>query len=99
MKKIINWKKYYWYIIFTLFLLPVFNSFFVNLNKIVKSVIAYNEYNALLGKLLNDNDKLVNKVEYYKTSMGIKNLVKERLEKVEDGEVIIKFTDPPKMLE
>lgn len=86
-----NWKKYYWYFIFVLFFLPLCNSFFVSLNKIVKSVINYSEYNNIHNKLLTENENLGNRIEYYKTPGGIKNLIKERLEKVEKDELLIKF--------
>lgn len=83
--------KCYWIIIFSLLLLPITNSFFVSFKKLVKSVINYREYGLLLGKLVSENKELSSKVEYYKTSPGIKALIKERLNKVEDDELIIKF--------
>jgi hypothetical protein len=90
-------KQTFWMLIFLLFLLPITNSFFVNINKLVKSVIANKEYKKMLVDLDYDNKKLKNKVRYYKTSHGIKTLIKERLNKVEDGELLIKFDEPKNM--
>lgn len=50
-----------------------------------------NEYKSILNSLTTQNTDLSKKVEYYKTSTGIKNLTKERLNKVDKGEIIIKF--------
>lgn len=86
-------KLVFWMLIFSLFFLPIANSFFVNINKLVKSVIANKEYKEMLIDLDSDNKRLRNKVKYYKTSQGVKTLIKERLNKVEDGEVLIKFDD------
>lgn len=91
MRIINNWVKYYWLIIFSLLLLPITNSFFVSFKKLVKSVINYKEYESLLSRLAVENKELSSKVEYYKTSPGIKALIKERLNKIEDDELIIKF--------
>ncbi len=99
MKNLRKWILYYWFLILCLLFLPITNSFLVNLKKVVKSVINYNEYNVLLDKVIGENRNLNNKVEFYNTSSGIKSLVKERLNKVEDSELIIKFNDKRKMLE
>lgn len=84
-------KLVFWMLVFSLLFLPIANSFFVNINKLVKSVIANKEYKEMLIDLDTDNKRLKNKVKYYKTSQGVKTLIKERLNKVEDGEVLIKF--------
>ena len=99
MNKTKNWKFYYWLLVFTLFLFPITKSFFVNLKNIFESVNSYKNYTSLLKELTNENEKLDSKVEYYKTFQGVKALVKDRLNKVEDGEVIIKFDDASKHLE
>ncbi len=86
-------KLLFWTLIFSLLFFPISNSFFVNVNKLVKSVIANKEYKEMLIDLDSENKVLKNKVRYYNTSQGIKTLIKERLNKVEDGEVLIKFND------
>lgn len=88
-----NWEKYYWYLIFVLLFVPLTNSFVTNLQKMVKSVITYNQYKSLRQELFNENMELNSKLEYYKTPVGIKSLIKDRLNKVEEGEVIVKFKD------
>lgn len=94
-----DWKSIYWFVILLLLLLPLTNSFIKSVETIVKSVILNNEYKNILGNLLEDNIALNKKIKYYKTTKGMKSLVKERLNKVEEGEIIIKFTDKDKMLE
>ena len=91
MLKIDNWKKYYWFLVFSLLLSSVTNSFLINVNNLVKGLVSNYRYKLIMHKLCLDNQRLSKKVEYYKTSSGIKSLVKERLHKVEDGELIIKI--------
>ena len=88
-----NLKTLYWFIIFTLLFVPVTHSFFVNIKNMTNSMTMNNEYKMLLRKLNDENSKLSNKVNYYNTSDGIKALIKDRLNKVESGEVIIKFSE------
>ena len=85
----------FWFVIFSLFFIPVSNSFYVNLVKLFKSVFANREYKSILSNLYKSNKSLENKVNYYKTSCGVKMLIKDRLNKVEDGEYIIKFDKNP----
>lgn len=99
MKNIKDFKMLYWFIICSLLFVPITNSFFVSLKKLVKSVIANNKYEKMVRKLENENEELSNKVKYYKSSQGLRNLVKDRLNKVEDGELLIKFNDQSKMLD
>lgn len=88
-----NREKYYWYLIFVLLSIPLTNSFVTNLQKMIKSVMTYNQYKSLRQELFNENMELNSKLEYYKTPVGIKSLIKDRLNKVEEGEVIVKFKD------
>ena len=88
-----DWKFIYWFVIFSLLFVPIFNSFCVNLKSLVKSNLTNAEYRKTVNKLKSDNKKLLNKVKYYKTSEGLKSVIKERLNKVEDGEVLIKLSD------
>ena len=93
MKESTNFKTLYWFIIFTLLLLPVAHSFFTNVKNMATGLAVNNEYKLLLCKLNDENSNLSNKVNYYKTSEGIKALIKDRLNKVEEGELIIKFNE------
>ncbi len=86
-------KQIFWMIFFLLLFMPITKSFFVNINKLVKSVRANTEYKKMLIDLDSENKKLKNKVRYYKTNRGMKTLIKERLNKVEEGEVLIKFDE------
>lgn len=88
-----DWKFYYWCFIVTLLIFPITNSFFIGLTKLVKLAMINNQYKSLVDHLSNENETLQSKVEYYMTASGIKSLIKERLNKVEDGEVIVKFKD------
>ena len=92
-KKYVDLKNIFWFVIFSLLFIPIVNSFIVNLNKLVKSVLANNYYKTNLYKLYNDNELLRKKVKFYKSPQGIRTLVKERLNKVEEGEIVIKFDD------
>ena len=91
MQKFNDFKQFYWLIIFSLLFIPITNSFIVSIKKLVKSVIAYNEYKKLVNGLVNENKSLTNKVKYYESSQGLKCLIKDRLNKVEDGELLIKI--------
>lgn len=86
-------KIFYWFIIFSMLFVPVSNSFIVNIKKLVKSLIANNSYNKLHNDLSAENNKLISKLKYYESPEGLKSLVKDRLNKVEDGELLIKFKD------
>lgn len=81
----------FWMTIFSLFFLPVVNSFVVNLNNVVKLLIANTQYADILYNLNNENKNIKSNIEYYKTSEGLKSLVKGRLHKVEKGEILIEF--------
>ena len=88
----LNWKFYYWFLIFTLLFFPLSKSFIVNMEKIIKSMLTYNQCKSLVDDLSDQNQKLSDKVEYYKTTKGIKSLIKEKLNKVEEGEIIIRYS-------
>ena len=93
MKEYTNLKGLYWFIIFTLLFVPITHSFFINVKNMASTLAVNNEYKMLLCKLNDENSNLSNKVNYYKTSEGIKALIKDRLNKVEEGELIIKFNE------
>ncbi|GEM_PF-2906451 len=92
----LNWKFYYWFLIFTLLFFPLSKSFIVNMEKAIKSMLTYNQCKSLVDDLSVQNQKLSDKVEYYKTTKGIKSLIKERLNKVEDGEIIVRYSQMSK---
>ncbi len=91
--RIKDWKLLYWGIIFSLLFVPVLNSLCVNLKLLIGSSIASSEYKLMLSKLQVDNKRLVDKVKVYKTEEGLKTYVKESLNKVEEGELLIKYND------
>lgn len=91
--KIINKYFLFWFAVFVLFLVPLVNSFCVNLRKIIHSLVVNNQYKCMLDKLYLENKKLSHKMEYYKTNEGIKTLIKERLDKVEKGEYLVRFRE------
>ena len=97
--KVKDLKVLYWFLIFCLLLVPLTHSFFLNINKLIKSFITYNDYKKLIGDLCIDNRKLVSKVKFYNSSQGIKTLIKDRLNKVEEGELLIKFNGEEKKYE
>ena len=63
------------------------------MNKLVQSFVINYERKYAVSKLTGENEELKSKIEYYKSSKGIKTLVKDRLNKVDEGEIIIKFDD------
>lgn len=93
MLKINNWKRYFWIFIVLLLIVPVTNSLFVNLKKITSVLSDYSRHKFLLNALEMQNERLSNKLKFYKTEHGMKTLIKERLNKVEEGELIIRFRD------
>ena len=88
-----NFKQVFWALFFCLLFVPITNTFFVNLSKLVKCFINNYTYKSFLCHLIGENSNLNNKVKYYKTQDGFKTLIKERLEKVDDGEILIKYSD------
>lgn len=88
-----DYKLVYWLVIFSLLFIPISNSFFVVIKKTIKSVISYKNYKSTLNELKHESEMLSNEVKYYKSSQGIKSLVKERLNKVEEGELLIKLDE------
>ena len=93
MKKIENYKELFWALLFIILFIPITNSFFVNLNKLVQYYISNDKYQKLLSELSVDNNNLKSKIRYYKTTQGLKELIKDRLEKVDNGEILIKYSD------
>ena len=88
-----NYKQTFWVLFFALLFIPITNTFFVNLSKIINCFINNHTYKSSLNELVGENNSLQSKVRYYKTSDGFKSLTKERLEKVDDGEILIKYSD------
>ena len=86
-------KQKFWALFFSLLLIPITNTFFVNLSKLFKCFINNYTYKSSLHYLMGENNNLINKVNYYKTCDGFKALIKERLEKVDDGEILIKYSE------
>lgn len=86
-----NWKTIYWFVIFSLLLIPVANSFFIGFKKVIDSVLLNTKHKEKLTELAKENEKIRDKVKYYKTDDGVKALVKDRINKVEEGEYIIKY--------
>ena len=89
----INYKQAFWTAFFCLLFIPITNTFFVNLSKLIKCFINNYIYKSSLNELIGENNNLKTKVRYYKTTSGFKSLIKERLEKVDEGEILIKYSD------
>lgn len=87
------WKQLYWIVIFMLLLIPLGNSVLSSTKNLTKSISVNHKRKILLEKLVKENNKINRKVTYYMSSDGQKSLVKEKLNKVEDGELLIKFDD------
>lgn len=98
MKKLKDVKLFYWFIVFSLLLIPITNSFFVNIAKLIRSIKSNGEYEIVFKDLKDENKKLTNKLRYYNSTSGLKVLIKDRLNQVEEGEVLIKFGKPNKNL-
>ena len=84
-------KLIYWFVIFSLLLIPAFNGFCKSINSLVKSNISSYEYRQIVSGLEDNNKILKSQIKYYKSDKGLKTIVKERLNKVEEGEILIKF--------
>ena len=89
----LNYKQVFWVVFFCLLFIPITNTFFVNLSRVIKCFINNYMYKSSLSELISENNNLKNKVRYYNTTAGFKSLVKERLEKVDDGEILIKYSE------
>ncbi len=88
-----NYKQAFWAVFFCLLFIPITNTFFVNLSKLIKCFINNHIYKNSLNELIGENNNLKGKVRYYKTTDGFKSLIKERLEKVDEGEILIKYSE------
>lgn len=86
-----EWKSIFWLVVFVLLLVPVSNSFYLNTKQVIKSYGINADSKELYANLTNENKSLYRKIRYYKTKNGQKSLVKEKLNKVEDDELLIKF--------
>ena len=82
----------FWFLFWVLLFLPITKSFFVNVGILTKAFLSNYQYKDSVSQLVSENNTLKNKVKYYNTLNGYKALIKERLEKVEKGEVLIKYT-------
>ena len=88
---------YFWLIFLCLLFVPITNSFVVNIKKLCLSCNDNNKFQQVQNTLISENKKLIHKLKYYKTVQGLKTLAKERLNKVEDRELLIKFNDNGKV--
>lgn len=93
MIKELNYKQAFWVLFVCLLFVPVTNTFFVNLSKIITCFKDNYIYKSSLNELIGENINIQSKVRYYKSSDGFKSLVKDRLEKVDDGEILIKYSE------
>ena len=93
MKKKFSFQFYFWFIFFSLLFIPVANSFIVNIKKLYVSYIDNIRFKQVQSSLICENKKLIHKLKDYKSIHGLKTLTKERLNKVEDGESLIKFNN------
>ena len=82
---------YFWLCIFSLLFLPVTNSFVINLKKTISCIYDNKKLKQLEDSLSRENSNLSEQLRYYKSSQGIKALAKDRLNKVEEGEILIKY--------
>jgi hypothetical protein len=73
--------------------MPTINSFFVNSKNVIKSYRVNTDRKELLKRLSDENRRLDRKLDFYKSKEGQKSLIKEKLHRVEEGEVIIKLED------
>ncbi len=88
-----SFQQSFWALFFCLLFIPITNTFIVNLSKLVRCFINNYAYKSSLHQLIGENNTLKNKVNYYRTKDGYKSLIKERLEKLDDGEILIKYSD------
>ena len=88
-----SYKQIFWIAFFGLLFIPITNTFFVNLTNVIKCFVNNYAYKSSLSELIGENNNLKSKVGYYKTTAGFKSLTKGRLEKVDDGEILIKYSD------
>ncbi|MBI1859267.1 MAG: hypothetical protein HYR97_09180 [Candidatus Melainabacteria bacterium] len=86
-----EWKIIYWYLVFSLLLIPVTNSFFVGLKKVISTFRLNIKHKNFITSVYDENKKLGDKVKYYRSTEGKMALVKDKLNRVETGEYIIKF--------
>ena len=86
-------KLLFWVCFWSLLFLPMTNSFVVNLNLLVNTLLSHNQYKNSLSQLVVENNTLNNKLKYYMTESGFESLVKERLERLDEGEVLIKYLE------
>lgn len=86
-------KIIFWSVFFALLFIPLTNSFVVNLKKLVSSITTNSAYKELLSKLNTEKKDLDHKVRYYESKDGLKSLIKDRLNKVEDGELLIRLSE------
>ena len=89
----INNKFLFWLIFLSLLFAPIAKSFFVNCTVLVKTFVFNYQCKNSVNELLAENNSLKNKVKYYMTTTGYKALIKERLEKLDKGEVLIKYSN------
>lgn len=89
---------FFWFVIFSSLFIPFANSFFVNVKKLTNSLYTNNNYKNMLTKVEQENKTLSKRVRYYDSPKGLKSLIKDKLNKVEEGESLIKFDDSNKKL-
>lgn len=92
MKNVRDLRFIFWIIILLLLFIPVTNSFLVNIKHLLSTSVSNNEYKELISKLTAEKRDLDHKVKYYESKDGLKTLIKERLNKVEEGELLIKLS-------
>lgn len=90
-KESIDWKKIYWLFVFMLLMLPLCNSFYVNTKLLIASYQTNMDRRKYLSSIIDQNKSISNRIRYSKTRKGQEALIKEKLNKVEKDELLIKF--------
>lgn len=88
-----QWKSFYWLFILLLLLIPLTNSFIIGFKNLISSIVENKERKQTLSKLYKENRKLDELVRHYNSEEGSKALVKDRLLKVDRGELVIKYDE------
>ncbi|MBT6843043.1 MAG: hypothetical protein HOA17_04495 [Candidatus Melainabacteria bacterium] len=85
-------KTMFWFILAILLLLPFSKSFVVNLMDLSHNIKKNIELRSKRQELLQDNQKLNNKIKEFHSFLGMKRTIKEEIKVIEANEILIKIT-------
>lgn len=84
-------KTIFWFILALCLFLPLTKSFIVNVFDLSQNIKKNIELRAKKAALIQDNQKLNDKIKEFRSFLGMKRTIKEEIKVIEENEILIKI--------